>query len=242
MLIQNCFGEFFGTFLMIMLGNGVVCANLLKKTKSTNSGWLTIIIGWGLAVSFAIYAVQFYSPAILNPAIALVFAVLGHISFFQAFLYSIFEILGAMFASIILWIYFYPHWQETKEASEILSCFSTIPSIRKSWSNFMSEFFSTALLVGMILTFSFYHFSALVSPLFTGGLIMVLGFSVGATTGFALNPARDFGPRLIHSWLPIANKGNSDWSYAWIPFLGPLLGALVGMGAYLTFTTFIFGS
>ena len=238
-LLAQCFGEFSGTFLLILLGNGVTSSNLLRKTKSENSGWLTIIIGWGLAVALATYAVSFYAPGFFNPAIVLAFIVNGKVTMATGLLYVLSEFTGAILASVLLWLYFYPHWAETRDAELILACFSTIPAIRHRWTNFLSEFLSTGLLAGFSFLLAFYKFAPQVTPLITGLLIMTLSFSLGSTTGLALNPARDIGPRLAHFILPIKNKGKSDWAYAWIPLFGPILGGVTGALIFKVFTTFI---
>ncbi|HEN7472328.1 TPA: aquaporin family protein [Streptococcus agalactiae] len=200
-------GEFLGTFILVLLGDGVVAGNVLSKTKEEGTGWTAIVFGWGIACTVAVYVSGLFSPAHLNPAVTLAMASIGAISWGQVIPFIIAQMLGAMVAATILWLHYYPHWKETKDSGLILASFSTGPAIRHTPSNLLGE-----IIVGIV--------------------IFAVGFSLGPTTGYAINPARDLGPRLMHAILPIENKGDSDWSYAWIPVVGPIIGGVLGAILY----------
>src|SRR5579859_3836698 len=224
--------EFLGTLLLILLGDGVVAGVVLRKTKSENAGWLTIVAGWGLAVTLAIYAVGRISGAHLNPAVTLALAVHGSFPYDHVAGYITSQLAGAFVGAVLVWIHYLPHWKETTDAATKLAVFSTGPAIRNIWSNLMSEIIATAVLVLAILFIGANEFMQGLNPLVIGLLIISIGLSLGGTTGFAINPARDLGPRLAHFILPIPGKGNSDWSYAWIPVVGPVVGGLLGAWIY----------
>jgi glycerol uptake facilitator protein len=221
-------GEFFGTFILVLLGNGVVCGVSLKKTKAEGSGWIAIALGWGLAVMLGAYVAGFMSAASLNPALTIGMAIIGKFSWSLVLPYIIAQFLGAMLATLVLWLFYYPHWAETKDSATILGCHSTAPAIRHIPSNFFGEVIGTMVLVIAILAFGQNKLSDGMSTTLVGALITSIGFSLGATTGYALNPARDLGPRIMHAILPIKNKGKSDWSYSWVPVLGPIVGSALG--------------
>lgn len=223
--------EFFGTLLLILMGNGVVAAVVLKKTKSENAGWFTIVAGWGLAVTLAIYAVGNISGAHLNPAVTLALYYHGGFPSDQVFGYIAAQFAGAFAGSVLVWLHYLPHWKETTDADTKRAVFCTAPAIRNTVSNLVSEIIATAVLVLAIL-FIGTDFTQGLFPIAIGLLIVSIGLSLGGTTGFAINPARDLGPRIAHFILPIHGKGNSDWSYAWIPVVGPLIGGLVGAWVY----------
>ncbi len=226
-------GEFIGTFVLILLGNGVVSGVVLKKTKATGAGWIAITLGWGFAVMMGVYVSGFMSPAHLNPAVTIAMALIGSFSWSMVVPYIIAQMLGAMVASIVLYLMYLPHYKETEEPADILGTFATGPAIRNNFSNVFSEIVGTAMLVIAILAFGQYDITQTsgVSPMLVGAIITAIGLSLGATTGYALNPARDLGPRIMHAILPIEGKGDSDWSYAWIPIVGPIVGG--GLGAIL---------
>jgi glycerol uptake facilitator protein len=224
-------GEFMGTLVLILLGNGVVGGVLLKDSKAENAGWMAITTGWALAV-FAGVAVSISmgdSDAHLNPAFTVASVIMtGHAE--RLWTYIPAQICGALAGAFLVWLFYLPHWRITEDPAKKLACFCTIPAIRRYSANFVSEVIGTFVLVLVA--------SALVSkrlapggvapglgPLLVGGVVWSIGLSLGATTGYAINPARDFGPRLAHTLLPIAGKGTSDWSYAGIPILGPVCGA-----------------
>lgn len=224
--------EFFGTFLLILLGDGVVAGVVLRKSKSENAGWLTIVIGWGVAVTLAIYAVGNISGAHLNPAVTLALAFNGSLPSDQIAGYIIAQMAGAFVGAILVWLHYLPHWKETTDADAKRAVFCTSPAIRNVFSNLISEIIATAVLVLALLFLGANEFTQGLKPIVVGLLIVVIGLGLGGTTGFAINPARDLGPRIAHFLLPIPGKGNSDWSYAWIPVVGPLLGGLLGAWVY----------
>lgn len=227
--------EFFGTMLLIVLGNGVVAGVVLKGTKSENAGWLTIVIGWGLAVTLAIYAVGKISGAHLNPAITIAFAMKGDFPWSDVAGYVTAQLLGAVVGAFIVWLHFLPHWKRTDDQATKLGVFCTAPAVRNTFSNVVSEILATAVLVLGLLFIGANDFTQGLNPLVVGLLIISIGLSLGGTTGFAINPARDLGPRIAHAILPIFGKGSSDWGYAWIPVVGPIIGGIVGVLVYQLF-------
>ena len=224
------FGEFMGTAVLILLGNGVVANVLLKRSKAEGAGWMVITSGWAFAVMAGVFtAIACGSKdAHLNPAVTMGFAVAsGSFSKFLPYLGA--QVLGALFGSTLVWIHYHPHWKETGDAELIRACFCTSPAIRNYPMNLVSEIIGTMVLVlvgGAIFSkaVSATGPAAGLGPYLVASLVWGIGLSLGGTTGYAINPARDFGPRLAHSILPIAQKGNSDWSYALIPIAGPLIG------------------
>ncbi|MBF7122302.1 MIP/aquaporin family protein [Pediococcus pentosaceus] len=221
-------GEFIGTFVLVLLGDGVVAGVSLRKSKAEGSGWIAITLGWGLAVTLGVYASSFLSPAHLNPAVSVGMAIAGKFPWSSVIPYSIAQILGGLVGGIVVWIHYYPHWKETKDKEAILGTFATEPAIRNYSMNFISEVVGTAVLIFGLLAFTRGQFTQGLNPIAVGVLITAIGLSLGGTTGYAINPARDLGPRLAHAMLPIANKGGSDWAYSWVPILGPVVGAILG--------------
>jgi glycerol uptake facilitator protein len=229
-LTSAIFGEFMGTLVMILLGNGVVAGVLLKKSKAENSGWIVITAGCAFAVMCGVFTAIACgsSDAFLNPAVTLGFAVRsGDFSKLAPYLAA--QLLGAFVGAVLVWIHYLPHWPATPDATAKLACFCTHPAIRNAASNLLSEIIATFVLVFVVgAIFS----KAVVGPGLAPGLASYLvaslvwgiGLSLGGTTGYAINPARDLGPRIAHSILPIAGKGTSDWRYASIPIFGPLIG------------------
>jgi glycerol uptake facilitator len=225
-------GEFVGTAILILLGNGVVGGVLLAGSKAENAGWMAITTGWALAV-FAGVAVAISigdSDAHLNPAFTVASVVMtGHAE--RLFTYIPAQILGAMTGALLVWLLYLPHWRPTTDPGKKLACFCTGPAIRSPASNFLSEVIGTFVLV-LVAAALFSHrlapggLAGGLGPVLVGALVWSIGLSLGATTGYAINPARDFGPRLMHSFLPIAGKGTSDWGYAWVPVLGPVAGGI----------------
>lgn len=224
--------EFLGTFILILFGGGVVAGAVLETSKSVKAGWYTIVVAWGLGVTFAIYAVGGISGAHINPAVTLGLAFVGEFPWEKVFGYVIAQIFGAFSAAVLVWIFYIPHWSKSKDKISKLAVFSTVPAIRSYIHNFVSEMIATAILIFGLLFIGTNNFTEGLNPLVVGSLIMAIGFSLGGTTGFAINPARDLGPRIAHFILPIHGKGNSDWKYAFIPILGPLLGGLLGGASY----------
>lgn len=230
-------GEFVGTMVMVLLGDGVVAGVLLRRSKAENSGWIVITTGWAFAVLCGIFtAVLFGSPdAQLNPAITFASALKsGHYGNVGGF--ALAQITGAMTGAVLVWLHYMPHWKETPDAESKRAVFCTIPAIRNLWMNFASEVIATAVLVlvaGAIssrLVLSSGAAAGGLSPYLVSCVVWGIGLSLGGTTGYAINPARDLGPRIAHTLLPIAGKGGSDWGYAAIPIFGPLVGgAIAGM-------------
>jgi len=227
-------GEFLGTMMLILLGDGVVAGVLLKRSKSEGGGWMVITAGWAFAVMAGVFTAMACgsSDAHLNPAVTLGFAVRAG-SFGKCLPYMVAQLLGAVVGAALVWLHYLPHWKETPDAAAKLACFCTAPAIRGAAANLLSEIIGTAVLVFVVgAIFSRAIASngpGALGPYLVGSLVWGIGLSLGGTTGYAINPARDFGPRLAHALLPIAGKGGSDWHYAPIPVLGPLAGgALAG--------------
>ena len=224
-------GEFLGTVVLILLGDGVVAGVLLKRSKGEGSGWLVITVGWAFAVMAGVFTAVACgsSDAHLNPAVTLGFAVRAG-SFGKCLPYIAAQLLGAMVGAALVWIHYLPHWRETPDAATKLACFCTAPAIRKVAANLVSEVIGTATLVFVVGAIFSKAIAAggpgALGPYLVGSLVWGIGLSLGGTTGYAINPARDFGPRLAHAVLPIAGKGGSDWGYAPIPVIGPLLGGV----------------
>ncbi|HET6542786.1 MAG TPA: MIP/aquaporin family protein [Chryseolinea sp.] len=224
--------EFFGTMLLILLGNGVVAGVVLKGTKSHNAGWLTIVLGWGLAVTLAIYAVGRISNAHLNPAITIALWATGDFESQYVLGYILAQFAGAFAGAVLVWLHYLPHWGVTDNPATKLAVFSCAPAIRAPLPNLISEIIGTLVLVLAILFIGANKFAEGLNPVIVGGLITSIGLSLGGPTGFAINPARDFGPRIAHFVLPIPGKGSSDWSYSWVPIVGPLVGGLLGAALF----------
>lgn len=227
--MSNFLAELIGTAILVLFGDGVVGGVLLKKTKSFNGGWIVVTLAWGLGVTLAIYGVGSFSGAHINPAVTLAMALSGDLPWNQVPEYMSGQLLGGFLGGIMVWLHYLPHWKITEDPVAKLSVFSTVPAVRSKWSNMLSEIIGTFILVTGLLFIGANEFSQGLNPLVVGLLIVAIGLSLGGTTGYAINPARDLGPRIAHFILPISGKGNSDWSYSWIPVLGPLLGG--GMGS-----------
>ncbi len=231
-MLTQCIGEFVGTLILVLLGDGVVAGNVLKKTKEENTGWVAITLGWGLAVTVAAYSAGFLSPAHLNPAVTIAMAATGAVSWSVVVPYTIAQMLGAMVGALLVWLHYAPHFKETKDQGAILGTFATGPAIRDTKSNVFGEALGTAILVIGIMAIGPNNVGAGLGPIIVGIIIVAIGLSLGATTGYAINPARDLGPRIMHAILPIPNKGDSDWSYSWIPVVGPIVGGAIGALLY----------
>lgn len=225
-------GEFLGTVVLVLLGNGIVAGNLLSKTKSNGAGWLSITIGWGIAVTIAVFVSGYMSPAHLNPAVTIAFAINGSLAWGSVLPYIVAQMLGAFVGAVLVWVQYKSHYDITENQGAILGTFSTGAEIYNPISNVISEVIGTFVLMFGILSFSNYDTFPWAGNLITGVLIIGIGLSLGGTTGYAINPARDLGPRIAHALLPIPNKGDSDWKYAWIPVVGPILGAILAVLVY----------
>ncbi|MDU1845404.1 MAG: MIP/aquaporin family protein [Niallia nealsonii] len=225
-------GELIGTMILIILGGGVVGGAILKETKAEGAGWGVITIGWGLGVTMAIYAVGGISGAHLNPAITIGFAFVGDFPWSEVPIYIMAQMIGAFIGATIVFLQYLPHWKKTRNQSAILSVFSTSPAIRSPLSNLVSEMIGTFVLVMGLMVLGENQFTDGLNPIIVGLLITAIGMSLGPTTGYAINPARDLGPRIAHAILPITGKGNSEWNYAWIPVIGPILGGIYGAFFY----------
>ncbi|EOA3451468.1 MIP/aquaporin family protein [Enterococcus hirae] len=226
-------GEFIGTMILVLLGDGVCAAVNLNKSKAQASDWIVIAFGWGLAVTMAVYISGFMGPAHLNPAVSLAMAMTGAIGWNLVIPFIIAQMLGAIVGAVLVWLTYLPHWSVTKDQGAILGTFATGPAIRNYPANFITELIGTFVLVLGLLAFGQNSFADGTNVFAVGGLILAIGLSLGGPTGYAINPARDLGPRLTHAILPIANKGNSDWGYSWIPAVAPMVGAVVAVGMYM---------
>ncbi|MGC1244092.1 MAG: MIP/aquaporin family protein, partial [Chryseosolibacter sp.] len=220
--------EFLGTMLLTLLGNGVVAGVLLRDSKAENAGWLTIVLGWGLAVTLAIYAVGRISGAHINPAVTLALFVNGDFPGDQVAGYMLAQFAGAFAGSVLMYLHYLGHWPRTESPAVKLGIFCTGPAIRAAVPNLISEIIASVVLVLALLFIGANKYYEGLNPLLVGALIVSIGLSLGGTTGFAINPARDLGPRLAHFILPIPGKGSSDWSYSWIPIVGPFIGGVLG--------------
>lgn len=224
-------GEFFGTMLVIVLGNGVVAGTLLHRSKAYGAGWISITAGWGLAVfaGVALASAMGDTDAHLNPAVTLGSVLMtGNAS--RLFTYIPAQVLGAFLGAVLVWLQYKPHWAATPEADAKFSCFATTPAIRSLGWNFLSEVIGTFVLVLVAAALLSRRVSPGglapgLGPVLLGSLVWGIGLSLGGSTGYAINPARDLGPRLAHSLLPIPGKRGSGWDYAWVPVLGPMVGA-----------------
>ncbi|AOV07277.1 MIP/aquaporin family protein [Sporosarcina ureilytica] len=221
-------GELVGTMILIIFGAGVVGGVVMKKSKAEGAGWIVITVGWGLAVTMGVYAVGNISGAHLNPAVTVGLATIGAFPWAEVPMYIFAQMMGAMIGAIIVYFHYLPHWGETEDQDAKLAVFATIPAIRHPLSNLTSEIIGTFILILGLLTIGANEFTEGLNPLIVGALIVAIGMSLGGTTGYAINPARDLGPRIAHFILPIPGKGKSNWNYAWIPVVGPILGGVFG--------------
>lgn len=224
--------ELIGTALLILLGDGVVAGVVLRGTKNENAGWIVITFGWALAVTFAIYAVGGISGAHLNPAVTLSLAATDQFDWAKVPYYISGQMTGAFLGACLVYLHYLPHWDCTEDPGAKLAVFCTTPAIRHTPANLISEFIGTFVLMFGISAIGANRFAEGLNPMVVGALVLAIGISLGGTTGYAINPARDLGPRIAHALLPIPGKGGSDWEYAWIPVLGPLAGGVAGVLAY----------
>lgn len=228
-------GELIGTALLILLGNGVVAGVVLKGTKNENSGWLVITIGWALAVTMGVYVAGQTSGAHLNPAVTIALAAAGKFEWANVGIYITAQMLGAILGAVLVWLQYLPHWEKTEDPAAKLAAFCTAPAIRHTTGNLISEFLGTFVLLFGLMAIGANRFAEGLNPMAVGALILAIGHSLGGTTGYAINPARDLGPRIAHAILPIVGKGGNDWEYAWIPVVAPIAGGIAGALAYGAF-------
>ena len=231
--------EFIGTAMLILIGNGIVANIVLKGTKGSDSGWVGISLAWGIAVFIGVFISADVSGAHLNPAVTIGLATAGKFDWTMVPGYIIAQILGAMMGNFLVWLAYKKQYDATEDSASILATFSTSPAIRNPFWNLVTETIGTfALVFGVFYiaggsmreeAISLGSLDALPVAL----LVMGIGFGIGGPTGYAINPARDFGPRLLHAILPLKNKGASDWSYAWVPIVGPVLGAFLAAGVFI---------
>jgi glycerol uptake facilitator protein len=243
-MVEKFLAEVLGTGALILLGDGVVAGVLLAKSKAQNSGWIVITTGWAFAVFVGVIIAGPISGAHLNPAVTLAVAMNGGIPWSEVPVYWAGEMLGAFIGAVLVYLHYYPHWSETPDADLKLAVYSTGPAIRNTMWNLVSEIIGTFVLVFVIFAFSNNKGPAeglaSLGALPVAFLVLVIGLSLGGTTGYAINPARDLGPRIAHFLLPIPGKRDSDWGYSWIPVVGPLVGAALAAAVYqLTFTNFM---
>ncbi|MBA2744953.1 MAG: aquaporin family protein [Flavisolibacter sp.] len=227
-------GEIIGTFLLLLLGNGVVANVVLNKTKGHNGGWIIITLGWAMAVFVGVFVAAKLSGAHLNPAVSIALLITGKISLSQLPLYIAGQLTGAMLGAAGVWASYRQHFLETDNAAIKLACFSTGPAIRSYGHNLITEIIGTfTLILGVLFIIAPSSSLGALDALPVALLVLAIGLSLGGPTGYAINPARDLGPRIMHAILPIGNKGSSDWSYAWVPIAGPIIGAVLAALLFL---------
>lgn len=227
--------ELVGTMFLILLGDGVVAAVVLNKSKAENSGWMVITTGWAMAVAMGVYIAGRISGGHINPAVTLGLAMVGKFPWHDVPKYLAAQFLGAFLGAVIVWLAYLAHWPVTPDEGKKLVVFSTAPAIRRLGLNLLTEIIATfALMFGVLaIIANTGTLQSGLAPLLIGFLVWALGLSLGGPTGFAMNPARDLAPRLAHALLPIPGKGGSDWGYAWVPIVGPVIGGLLGAVAYV---------
>ena len=236
--------EILGTMMLILLGNGVVANVVLNGTKGNNSGWIVITTGWALAVFVGVVVAGPYSGAHLNPAVTVALATAGKISWSLVPEYIAGEMIGAMLGAFLVWVFYKDHFKVTQDEGGKLACFSTGPAIKNTFSNLTSEIIGTFVLVFVIFYLAGPSLDIIgdvdaraiiglgsIGAVPVAFLVWVIGLSLGGTTGYAINPARDLGPRIMHAILPV--KGGSDWGYSWIPVVGPIIGAVIAALLYV---------
>jgi len=238
--------EAIGTAILVLLGDGVVANVLLARSKGQNSGWIVIATGWAVAVVVAVYAVGRVSGAHINPAVTIALAAIGSFPWSQVPAYVAAQMAGGFTGAVLVWLMYLPHWRPTEDRALKLGVFCTGPAIHHTGANFLAESLGTAVLLFGVLAIGANAqgwspagdvdlsqvFSRALQPLLVGILVLGIGLSLGGPTGYAINPARDLGPRLAHALLPIAGKGDSDWYYSWIPVVAPIVGGTAGAFLY----------
>jgi glycerol uptake facilitator protein len=237
--------ELLGTMFLILLGTGVVANVVLKGTKGNNAGWMVVTTGWALAVFVGVVVAAPYSGAHLNPAVTLGLAIAGKFPWSKVILYIVAQMIGAIIGSMLMWMVYKDHFNATTDPDAQLAVFSTGPAIKNRVFNLLSEIVGTFVLVFVVFYFTNAEIVEEASPIGLGSLgalpvaflVWGIGLSLGGTTGYAINPARDLGPRIAHAILPMKQKGSSDWKYAWIPILGPLIGGAIAGLLFLILNT-----
>jgi len=225
--------ELTGTALMITLGDGVVANSILNKTKGHNGGWIVITFGWAIGVFVGVYVTASASGGHLNPVVTLALASLGKFAWASVPMYVAAQLLGAMLGSFIVWLVYRRHFEATTDTGVIHAVFCTAPAIRSSSDNLVSEITGTFILIlGVLFLVSPNSSLGSLDALPVALLVLGIGLSLGGTTGYAINPARDLGPRIMHAILPIKGKGGNDWQYSWIPVVGPVIGSLLAALCY----------
>ncbi|MBB6170765.1 glycerol uptake facilitator protein [Nocardiopsis mwathae] len=239
--------EFIGTMILILLGGGVVAGVVLAKSKAHAGGWIVITLGWGMAVAMAVYTVGQYSGAHINPAVTIGLTSIGEFDPKLVPGYIAAQIAGAFTGAVLVYLAYFAHWKHTDDPDAKLAVFSTAPAVRNIPANFTTEVIGTAMLVLGVLgigsnvnpigqeTDLALLFGSGIAPLLVGLLVLGIGLSLGGPTGYAINPARDLGPRIAHAILPIPGKGGSDWSYAWVPVVAPIVGGVIGAQVFNLF-------
>lgn len=236
--------EIIGTAILILLGNGVVANVLLNRTKGHDSGWIVITAGWGMAVFVAVFVTQDISGAHLNPAVTLGLAAAGKFAWANVPSFILAQFLGAMAGSMLVWLAYRQHYAITEDRDTVLGTFATAPAIRNPFANITTEVIGTFVLVFAVLYMLAPELTTSSLPdakvglgaigaLPVGLLVFGIGLSIGGPTGYAINPARDLGPRIMHAILPIPNKRDADWSYSWVPVVGPILGGFLAAGLFI---------
>lgn len=229
--------ELVGTMILVLLGDGVVANVLLNRTKGQNSGWIVITTGWALAVAVAVYAVGRISGAHINPAVTVGLAAIGQFPWSQVPSYILAQMIGGILGAALVWLAYLPHWDKTEETGLKLAVYCTAPAVRSFGANTLTEVIGTFVLVLGVLAIGANRLAEGFNPLLVGFLVWGIGLSLGGPTGYAINPARDLGPRIAHAILPIAGKGGSDWAYSWVPVVGPIIGGVLGA----LFYSWVFG-
>jgi glycerol uptake facilitator protein len=225
--------EIIGTALIIILGNGVVANVVLNKTKGHGGGWIVITFGWAMAVFAGVFVSAAGSGAHLNPAVTIAIAYLGRIELNLVPGYILSQFIGAMIGQVTVWLAYRGHYDETLDSGSIRATFCTSPAINNKWNNLITEIIGTVVLISGVLFMTAPAASlGAMDALPVALLVLGIGLSLGGPTGYAINPARDLGPRIIHALLPIPHKGDNEWSYSWIPLLGPIIGALLAAMLY----------
>ncbi|HHH49730.1 MAG TPA: aquaporin family protein [Saprospiraceae bacterium] len=235
--------EIIGTAILLLLGNGIVANEVLAHTKGNSTGWILITFGWGMAVFVAVLITADYSGAHLNPAVTIGLATAGKFAWAKVPMYILAQMIGAAIGTTLVWLVYLPHYQLTENPAAKLATFCTGTDVRHTFSNVLSEALGTFILVFAVLYIVPPNFVTkdpntlpglgALGALPVGFVVLVIGMALGGTTGYAINPARDLAPRIMYSILPISNKGGSDWGYAWIPIVSPILGALLAAALYL---------